>query len=222
MPTEDIHDTNPVVTEPISSPEKPPALPLGPVVDYQAKYTGLQRAFDERRLRLGYSSWDEVPPVAEVSTWKKAAADLPTLQGQLTEHQNRLATISGDLEVARNERDGLKAWQAKVKLIATEAPDLIDFVEEIPTLPDVEQQKASIIAFQQKLSKRVGVGAGSGRPPVPPVPPNSPPLSGGGSGDPVQLYSDMATALAASRQDPNNTAKRAEYERLRDLWQSLR
>jgi len=188
----------------------PPASAPASGDDYRQKFAGLVAKFDTLKAQKGYEKWEDVPALNQVTAWQQSHT-------QLAEVQNRLTTASGELEVARGENSSLKNWQAKVKAILEVDASLIDFVDDIPTMADLEGQKAAITSFQAKLAKRVGAaqpgtparGAGVQ------VPPSSPPVASGEITDSADLYSRMTRLLQESKRDPS---KRAEYEKLRDQW----
>lgn len=188
----------------------PPAPAPAPGDDYRQKFVGLVAKFDTLKSQKGYEKWEDVPALTQVQTWQQS-------HNQLAEAQNRLTTASGELEVARGENNSLKNWQAKVKAILEVDASLIEFVDDIATVADPEQQKAAITNFQAKLTKRIGAaqpgaparGAGVQ------VPPSSPPVASGEIADNVELYTRMTRLLQESKRDPS---KRAEYEKLRDQW----
>jgi hypothetical protein len=189
--------------------QSPPTQSPAPQDDYRAKYSGVVSRFDTLRTQLGYTKWEDVPPATQVQAWQQA-------QGQLTEFQGRVTNLTGELELTKGQVADLGAWKSKVKTILEIDPSLIEFVDDIATVSDAEQQKSLITAFSQKLAKRVGVQPqGNPRTPVPVIPPSSPPVQPGDTTDDVTLYSQMVEALQASRTDPS---KRAEYEKYRDQW----
>lgn len=187
----------------------PTSTPAPPSEDYRAKFSGVVQKFDALQARLGYQKWEDVPPAAQVQTWREA-------HDKLADAETKVTSLTGDLEVTRGQAASLATWQSKVKTILEVDPSLIEFVDDIGTGADAEAQKGLVVAFQAKLSKRLGAAATTpSRAQVQSVPPSSPPIPTGDTVDRVALYSQMAQAMQASRNDPT---KREEYEKLREQW----
>jgi hypothetical protein len=197
----------------------PQAAPVD-TTDWKSRFVGLQQANDKLRTAKGWESWDKVPSAAEVEQLRTQAKEIATLQGKLTEFETKTSAIAGELEIHKSQAARLTAFEQKVKLLAATAPDLVEFVDDIPTENDAEKQKAAITTFRERLQRYSGAKADPSRQGVPATPRTSLPLSSEVST--ADLYGQMNRAMQASRDNPRDPALKAEADRLKGLWRDSR
>jgi DNA repair exonuclease SbcCD ATPase subunit len=120
--------------------------------DWEARYKGLQRATEEKRLAAEKERNDLQQQLDDLRTQLEgASSDAKSLEGSKSELQEQVDKLNKQLAVSETEQQKLAGELSRQKVIMDDFPELQSMADFLPKSDDIDSFRETATQFAERL-----------------------------------------------------------------------